>query len=90
MHIVIVVIVGLAALAAFYFGAPLCNRSRQAGAAVFVWVWLTAALINGIAGVLRAGIPVLNEIGAFVPIFGIPALAAWYLATRNGADRMPE
>jgi hypothetical protein len=27
MHIIIVVIVGFAALAAFYFGAPLCNRS---------------------------------------------------------------
>ena len=27
-----------------------------------------------------AGIPVLNEVAAFVPIFGIPAVAAWYLA----------
>ena len=79
-------IVGLAALTAFYFGAPLCSRSRQAGAVIFVWVWLTAALINGMAGVPRAGIPVLNEIGAFIPIFGIPVLAAWYLATRHGAD----
>jgi hypothetical protein len=86
MHIVIVVIVGFDALAAFYFGAPLCNRGRQAGAVIFVWVWLTATLINGMVGVLRAGIPVLNEIGAFIPIFGIPALAAWYLATRHGVD----
>jgi hypothetical protein len=81
------VIVGLVALAAFYFGAPLCNRSRQTGAAVFIWAWLAAALINGLVGVMRAGIPLLNEVAAFIPIFGIPALAAWYLATRGGADR---
>jgi hypothetical protein len=34
--------------------------------------------------VARAGIPVLNEIGAFIPIFGIPAVLAWYLAYRHG------
>jgi hypothetical protein len=87
MHIVLVVFVGLVALVAFYFGAPLWSRSRQTGALVFIWVWLTAALINGVVGVMRAGIPVLNEIAAFIPIFGIPVLAAWYLATRYGADR---
>jgi hypothetical protein len=30
--------------------------------------------------VVHAGIPVINEIGAFIPIFGIPAALAWYLA----------
>jgi hypothetical protein len=80
MHIVISAVIGLIVLAAFYFGAGLFQRSGQTGAAVFIWVWLAAALVNGAVGVLRAGIPVLNEIGAFIPIFGIPAVAAWYLA----------
>jgi hypothetical protein len=34
--------------------------------------------------VLRAGIPVINEVGAFIPIFGVPAAIAWYLAYRYG------
>lgn len=80
MHVVMFVVFGLIALAAFYFGAGLLQRSGQAGAAIFIWVWLAAAIVNGVVGVLRAGIPVLNEVAAFVPIFGIPAVAAWYLA----------
>ena len=31
---------------------------------------------------VQAGIPLLNEIGAFIPIFGIPAAIAWYFAYR--------
>jgi len=27
----------------------------------------------------------LNEIGAFIPIFGIPTAVAWYLAYRHAA-----
>jgi hypothetical protein len=84
MHIAIVVIGGLAALAMFYFGAGMLGRSGAAGAALFIWVWLVAAILNGAVGVLRAGIPVVNEIGAFVVIFGIPAAVAWYLAYRHG------
>jgi len=29
------------------------------------------------------GIPLINEVGAFIPIFGIPAAVAWYLAYRH-------
>jgi hypothetical protein len=43
-----------------------------------------AAILNGAVGVFRAGIPVIDEAGAFIPIFGIPAAAAWYLAYRHG------
>ena len=85
MHIVMVVAGGLVALAVFYFG---CRHDRpqrgRAGAALFIWVWLVASLLNGAVGVLRAGIPLINEIGAFIPIFGIPAAIAWYLAYRHG------
>jgi hypothetical protein len=85
-HILTVVMFGLVALAAFYFGAGLLHRSGRTGALFFIWVWLAASLLNGAVGVVRAGIPVLNEIGAFIPIFGIPAALAWYLAYRH-ADR---
>jgi hypothetical protein len=85
MHVLMFVIIGLVALAAFYFGAAVFGRSGQTGAFVFIWAWLAASLVNGAVGVLRAGIPVLNEIGAFIPIFGIPAAVAWYLAYKHGA-----
>ena len=80
MHILIVVVIGLLALAAFYFGAGLVGASSKAGAFAFIWLWFVASVGNGAFGVLRAGIPVLNEVGAFIPIFGIPAVVAWYLA----------
>jgi hypothetical protein len=83
-HILTVVVFGLVALAAFYFGAGLLHRGGRTGAWLFIWVWLAASLLNGAVGVARAGIPVLNEIGAFIPIFGIPAALAWYLAYRHG------
>jgi hypothetical protein len=87
-HILTVVVFGLVALAAFYFGAGLLHRSGRTGAWLFIWVWLAASLLNGAVGVARAGIPVLNEIGAFIPIFGIPAALGWYLASRH-ADGAP-
>jgi hypothetical protein len=82
MHILMLVVLGLVVLAVFFFGARLLNRSEKSGATAFIWVWLVASIINGTFGVTRAGIPIINEIGAFVPIFGIPAALAWYLAYR--------
>lgn len=84
MHILMVVIGGLVGLVAFYFGYRMFGRSGAAGGALFIWVWLVASILNGAVGVLRAGIPLVNEIGAFIPIFGIPAALAWYLAYRHG------
>jgi len=80
VHVVMVTVAGLAGLALFYFGARLMGREGQDGARVFIWAWLAAALLNAAVGVVHAGIPVVKELGAFVPIFGIPAAAAWYLA----------
>jgi hypothetical protein len=48
--------------------APWCNSVHLG--------WLVPSLIYGAFGVTRAGIPIINEIGAFVPIFGIPAALA--------------
>jgi hypothetical protein len=86
MHIVMLVVYGLVALAVFVLGAWQINRSRAHkidGAWLFIWAWLLASIINGFVGVFRANIPVLNEIGAFIPIFGIPAAIAWYLSTKR-------
>jgi hypothetical protein len=84
MHILIVVVVGLVALAVCYFGAGFVGGTGRIGAIVFIWLWLVASIANGAFGVMRAGIPVLNEVGAFIPIFGIPAAIAWYLAYKYG------
>ncbi len=84
MHIAMLVAAGLVGLAAFYFGANLMGRTREQGAARFIWIWLAASILNAAVGVMQAGIPLVNEIGAFIPIFGIPAGIAWYLAYRHG------
>jgi hypothetical protein len=84
MHIIIVAVIGLVVLAMFFAGASLIGKGGPSGAFVFIWVWLVVSIGNGVFGVMRAGIPVLNEIGAFVPIFGIPAAIAWYLAYKYG------
>jgi hypothetical protein len=82
MHIAIVTIAGLIVLALFYLGARAFGWPGAAGARVFIWTWLVAAFLNGAVGVLMAGIPLLNEAGAFLIIFGVPAAAAWYLGYR--------
>jgi hypothetical protein len=84
MHILIMTLGGLIALAVFYLGARPFGWAPATGAVVFIWAWLAAALLNGAVGVLRAGIPIVNEAGAFILIFGVPAAAAWYLAYRHG------
>ncbi|NWG23334.1 MAG: hypothetical protein HXY30_02775, partial [Pseudorhodoplanes sp.] len=42
------------------------------------------SVANGVVGVVQAGIPILGEIGAFIPIFGIPAALAWLYLRRLG------
>ena len=80
MYILTLVILGLIVLAAFVLGARLLlGGSGAEGAGAFIWVWLTFAIANGFYGILAAGIPLLNEIGAFIPIFGLPAAAAWWV-----------
>jgi hypothetical protein len=85
VHVVILVVIGLLVLAGFALVARLIGRPTGAGAWPFIWVWLIASIANGVVGVVQAGIPLINEIGAFIPIFGVPAAAALYLARRFGA-----
>ncbi len=84
MHIVIVTVCGLIALGMFYVGARVFGWPGASGAALFIWAWLAAAILNGAVGVLRAGSTLINEIGSCVSIVGIPAAIAWYLAYRYG------
>ena len=82
MHILMVTVAGLVLLAIMHFGPGLIGQSFD-GAKIFISVWLVLSIANGLYGHFRAGIPLINEIGALIPIFGIPALAAWYLARRG-------
>jgi hypothetical protein len=88
VHILILIGVGHLVLAAFVLVAGVINRggSRVDGTRPFVWAWLLASIANGVVGVVQAGIPLLNEIGAFIPIFGVPAAVAWYLSRRHAAQ----
>jgi hypothetical protein len=85
MHILMLIGIGLVVLAAFILVARSLNRAGRAvdGALLFIWVWLIASIANGAVGVSLAGIPLLNEVGAFIPIFGVPAAVAWYLTRRH-------
>jgi hypothetical protein len=84
MHILMLIGIGLVVLAAFILVARSLNRGRAVdGALPFIWVWLIASIANGAIGVSLAGIPLLNEVGAFIPIFGVPAAVAWYFARRH-------
>jgi hypothetical protein len=84
VHILILVVIGLIVLAlCVLVGRFAGGRAHGAdGARAFIWIWLLTAIANGAVGVMQAGIPMLNEIGAFIPIFGVPALVAWYLSRR--------
>ena len=84
MHIVMVVAFGLVSLGVFVLAAMVINQAGRAfdGAGAFIWVWLVASIVNGAVGVLYADIPLLNEVVAFIPIFGIPGAVAWYLSRR--------
>jgi hypothetical protein len=84
MHIVMVTAAGLVLLGAFALAGYMRGKTTGIASAAhyFIWFWLAAAIVNGIFGVVRAGIPIINEIGAFIPIFGIPAAVAFYLSRR--------
>ncbi len=82
MHILMLVVVGAALLAVMHYG-PRFAGLDVGGAWYFIWLWLVVSVANGLYGHIRVGIPVLNEIGAFIPIFGIPAALAVFLMRRG-------
>jgi len=60
------------------------SRGGRAGlvraARAFIPVWLLAALVNMAVGVLTAGYTIMQEAPILIPVFGVPALAAWGLS----------
>ncbi len=84
MHVAMLVVGGLALLALCYFAPSHLFPTKASAMMTFIWVWLAVSIGNGLYGHFRAGIPALNEIGAFLPIFLIPAAVAYYLMRRGG------
>jgi hypothetical protein len=82
MHILMFVVIGIALLAVMHYGPRFADIAFD-GTRHFVWVWFVISVLNGLYGHVRAGIPAVNEVGAFIPIFGIPAAVAWYLMRRG-------
>jgi hypothetical protein len=86
MHILSFMLLGLGLLGFFIGTGLLLNRRRPGypvdAARLFIWVWLPAAAVNSAVGYLQVGIPLINEIGAFAVIFGVPAAVALYLSRR--------
>jgi FtsH-binding integral membrane protein len=83
MHTLRMTLIGFVVLAVFVMGAWALNRSqgkRIDGAWIFIWVWLVAAVVNLLVGVYAAGVPLTLELLVLAIVFGLPALAAWYLS----------
>lgn len=84
MHILIMTGAGLILLALSYFGPEHLFAQKSDAMRAFLWVWLAISIGNGLYGHFRAGIPAINEVGAFLPIFLIPAAIAFYLMRYGG------
>jgi hypothetical protein len=76
MHTVMRVGIGVIALAVFAVGGALSGRSAAWGARWFLLPWLVVALINFYIGTTR-GYSAMTELGFFLIVFGLPAIAAW-------------
>jgi hypothetical protein len=79
MRTAIVILIGLAALAAFALLGPLLpgHVSRTGAAWVFLVAWLIFCVIDWYVGVYRAGYPAMEEFRIHAVIFAVPAVAAF-------------
>jgi hypothetical protein len=77
-------VIGLVVLGIAVGIARLLNKQPADGAQVFIWLWLLASIINAGYGFFGHNVPLINEVGAFIVIFGVPAAVAWYLSKRFG------
>jgi hypothetical protein len=78
MRTTIVILIGLAALAAFIRLGPVVTTgaSRVAVASVFVGAWLVFCIVDWYIGVYHAGYAAMEEFRIHAMIFAIPAVAA--------------
>jgi hypothetical protein len=82
MHTLMMVVGGLVALGIFVLAAVLLGRSVADGARVFILPWLAASVINMLGGIYWAGYAFNAEAVVLVVVFGVPAVAAFYVARR--------
>lgn len=83
MHTITMVGAGIVALAVFAIGAAVSGRAAATGARWFLLPWLGISLINLYVGTMR-GYALATELGFFVIVFGLPALAAWSVTRLYG------
>jgi len=79
-HMAVLVVIGLAVVGVFVITAGMMGASRTAAARASIRAWLAAAIANALYGVFGAALPRVNELAAFVPVFGVPALVAYLLS----------
>jgi hypothetical protein len=75
------VVGGLIALGIFMLAARLLGRKMADGARIFLVPWLVVSIVNFVVGVYWAGEPKTIELLVLAVVFGVPAAAAWYLAS---------
>jgi hypothetical protein len=85
MHVVTMVAGGLLMLGIFALTAVLLRRPVADGARIFIWPWLAISVLNLLAGVYWANIPLSVEIPVLAVVFAVPAGVAWFL-TRRSSD----
>jgi hypothetical protein len=84
MHIVTLIAIGLVLLLCFVAMGRVCYSEGGVGkgAWYFFQVWLVIAVVNAGYGIVSAKLPILNEVAAFMPIFGVPGGIAYLLSRR--------
>ena len=87
-NILILIGVGHLVLAAFVLVAGVINRggSRVDGTRPSSGCGCSPPSPMAWSASCRPASRSLNEIGAFIPIFGVPAAVAWYLSRRHAAQ----
>jgi hypothetical protein len=87
MHMLMMTVLGLAVLAAFWFIGRLLNaragRMVVNGPRLFLPVWAAVSFYNGYIGVTKAGYSVQAELLVHLVVFGLPAVAAVVLMFRK-------
>jgi hypothetical protein len=83
MHTIMMVGIGIVALAVFAVGGAVSGRSAAWGARWFLLPWLAVALVNFYIGTTR-GYSAVTELGFFFVVFGLPAIAAWGITRLYG------
>lgn len=87
MHMLMMTMLGLAVLAAFWFIGRLLNRraGRRVvnGPRLFLPVWAAVSFYNGYVGVMKAGYSVQAELLVHLMVFGLPAAVAVWLMLKK-------